>query len=180
MVLEILYRRHYNLLLNYGMKFYPDTELVKDCIQDLFIKLHQSNRLSPTECVRAYLLKSLKNLLKDKLASLKETEDVEAISFSLSIEDATLTALFRKNDEEIRLSKQLLRAFRQLPVNQREIIYLRFIKGLSYKEIANVLGIAPQSGMNLVSRALAKLRTLLQPEAFFLLLLLQHQPFSPA
>lgn len=35
-VLEILYRRHYDLLLNYGLKIYPDKELVKDCIQDLF------------------------------------------------------------------------------------------------------------------------------------------------
>lgn len=174
MVLEVLYRRHYDLLLNYGMKFYPDSDLVKDCIQDLFIKLHQSNRLSPTESVKTYLLKALKNLLKDKLASAKEMEDVETASFNLTVEDSALSALFQKNDEEIRLSKQLLNAFHQLPVNQREAIYLRYIKMMSYKEIADVLGIAPQSSMNLVSRALSKLRTIMQLETLILLFSIAH------
>lgn len=174
MVLEVLYRRHYDLLLNYGMKFYPDQELVKDCIQDLFIKLHQSNRLSPTECVKTYLLKALKNLLKDKLSSAKEMEDVEAASFNLTVEDSALYALFQKNDEEIRLSKLLLNAFHQLPVKQRETIYLHYVKGLSYKEIADVLGIAPQSCMNLVTRALSKLRLLMRPESIILLFSIAH------
>ena len=30
MVLEILYKRHYDLLLNYGMKVYPNKDLVQD------------------------------------------------------------------------------------------------------------------------------------------------------
>ena len=44
MVLEILYKRHYDLLLNYGMKVYPNKDLVQDCIQDFFVKLHQSGK----------------------------------------------------------------------------------------------------------------------------------------
>lgn len=95
-VLEILYRRHYDLLLNYGLKIYPDKELVKDCIQDLFVKLHLSRKLSNTQCVKTYLLKALRNLLVDKLSSIKETEDIEKVSFNLTIDNSALSALFQK------------------------------------------------------------------------------------
>lgn len=40
--LEILYQRYYSLLLNYGLKCSTDRELVKDCIQDLFINLYKT------------------------------------------------------------------------------------------------------------------------------------------
>ncbi len=140
-ILEILYRRYYDLLLNYGLKIYPDKELVKDCIQDLFVKLHLSRKLSNTICVKTYLLKALRNLLTDKLSSIKETEDVEKVCFNLTIDNFALSALFKQNDEELKLSRQLLNAYHQLPANQREAIYLRYVKGLPYKEMAEVLDI---------------------------------------
>jgi len=37
--LDVLVKRHYNLLYIYGSKFTYDTCLVKDCIQDLFLDL---------------------------------------------------------------------------------------------------------------------------------------------
>lgn len=30
--LEVIYRRYYSLLLNYGMKCTPDDDMVRDCI----------------------------------------------------------------------------------------------------------------------------------------------------
>lgn len=171
MTLELLYRRYYDLLLNYGFKFCQDKELVKDCIQDLFVKLHQSRNLSETDHVRTYLLRSIKNILMDKLSSIKQTEDIEEASFDLKINDSALAFLFRKNDDDLRLSRQLLNSYRQLPENQREAIYLRYIKGLSYKEIAEVLVITPQSSMNLVSRGLSKLRMIMQLKKNVLIIL---------
>lgn len=61
--LSFLYKKHYELLLNFGLKYTSDEEFVKDCIQDLFVKLCTSKRLSSTEYVRSYLLTSLKNVI---------------------------------------------------------------------------------------------------------------------
>ena len=158
MSLEVLYRRHYELLLNYGLKYCTDEEMVKDAIQDLFVKLCNSSRLSSTDYVRSYLLKSLRNILFDKLSSLKVVEDLNELSFELTVDDTYLAALFKDNDEELLLSKKIMEAYKSLSDNQREAIYLRYIKGLSYKEVAVILDINPQSSMNLVSRALTKLR----------------------
>lgn len=107
----------------------------------------------------------------DKLSSIKQTEDIEEASFDLKINDSALAFLFRKNDDDLRLSRQLLNSYRQLPENQREAIYLRYIKGLSYKEIAEVLVITPQSSMNLVSRGLSKLRMIMQLKKNVLIIL---------
>ena len=156
--LEVLYKRHYELLLNFGLKYVSDEEFVKDCIQDLFVKLCSSTRLSPTDYVRSYLT-SLKNLIFDKLSSLKSTEDINALPFDLTIEDTSLEVLFKDNDEDIQMIKNLQEAYKQLSENQRMAIYLRYIKGLSYREVAAVLEINPQSAMNLVSRTLTSLRS---------------------
>ena len=156
--LEVLYKRHYELLLNFGLKYVSDEEFVKDCIQDLFVKLCSSS-LSPTDYVRSYLLTSLKNLIFDKLSSLKSTEDINALPFDLTIEDTSLEVLFKDNDEDIQMIKNLQEAYKQLSENQRMAIYLRYIKGLSYREVAAVLEINPQSAMNLVSRTLTSLRS---------------------
>lgn len=175
--LSVLYKRHYELLLNFGLKYTSDENLVKDCIQDIFVKFSTSRRLSPTDYVRSYLLTSLKNAISDKLFSRKVMENLDESSFSLQMEDAAIESLFNKDDEELRLGKKMVIAYNSLPENQRMAIYLRYIRGLSYKEMAVVLNINPQSSMNLVSRALTNLRSKISSEAFLLLLLIFFQEY---
>ena len=49
-----------------------------------------------------------------------------------------------------------------LPTRCREIIVLRCVHDLSYKEIADVMNIAPQTVANQLSSALATLQTSLR------------------
>lgn len=63
-----LYCRFYALLRNYGIKLFPDKNLVEDCVQDIFINLIQNHTsLSPTANVRGYLLKALRHKLYDTI-----------------------------------------------------------------------------------------------------------------
>jgi RNA polymerase sigma-70 factor (ECF subfamily) len=163
--LETLYRRHYSLLLNYGLKLHPDRELIKDCIQDIFVKLHNSKNYAATSSPQAYLMKSLKNILYNKLLTKREYVTLEHITaFHLSENDTLLEKVFSKNDEELHLSQKLLSVFTKLTENQKHAIYLRYARDLSYKEIAEILSINVQSSMNLVSRAIVKLKDLIQKE----------------
>ena len=171
--LEILYKRHYALLLNYGLKFCQDMELTKYCIQDLFVKLHKSKELSQTVSPRAYLLKALRNTLYDNLLLSKETTSLDEFAFHISESHDLFEQLFLKNDEDMQLSKQLLKALSSLPSNQKTILYLRFVKELSHKEIAEIMNINVQSSMNLVSRALIKLRSLMKNDRLLIIFLLK-------
>lgn len=158
-ILEVFYKEYYNLLFNYGLKLYSDEELIKDCIQDLFVKLYKSDLLKSTVSVRSYLLKALKNTIHDKLSGKHNNLiSLNNEHFNLGIDDQELELLFQKNDTDVLLSKQLLESYQKLPKNQKLAIYLRYIKGLSYKEISDILEINTQSSMNLVSRALSNIR----------------------
>lgn len=171
--LETIYKRHYALLLNYGLKVCQDIELTKDCIQDVFVKLHKSKELSQTVSPRAYLLKALRNTLYDNLLLSKETTSLDEFAFHISESHDLFEQLFFKNDEDLQLSKQLLKALSSLPSNQKTILYLRFVKELSHKEIAEIMNINVQSSMNLVSRALMKLRGLMKNDNLLIVLLLR-------
>lgn len=171
--MSLLYKKHYELLLNFGLKYTLDEEFVKDCIQDVFVKLCASKRLSSTKYVRSYLLTSLKHIIFDKLSSLKVTEELDEHFFELEIEEnSVLEPLFKDNDEDLQLSKKLINAYKSLPDNQRMAIYLRYVRGLSYKEMAIVLNVNPQSSMNLVSRALTSLRSKMTLDEYLLIMIL--------
>ncbi|MBQ2149133.1 MAG: sigma-70 family RNA polymerase sigma factor, partial [Bacteroidales bacterium] len=67
--------------------------------------------------------------------------------------------------------RQLLSAIEQLPAKQREL-FLLSVQGKTSAEIAAEMGITPESVKKQRQRGLARLRELLPPEAFLLLLFL--------
>jgi len=166
--LEILYQRYYSLLLNYGLKCNPDRELIKDCIQDLFINIYQNSHINSSNItVRSYLLRALRNNLTNKIISQKEVESLEDLSFRIPVNEDLFDQLFPKNDHDLLLARRLLKAISHLSSNQKTVLYLRYVKELSYKEIADIMSINVQSSMNLVNRTLAKLRVLMGEDEYF-------------
>ena len=92
------------MLLNYGMKCTPDDDMVRDCIQELFVKLAKSSSLSDTEYPRSYLLKSLRNMINDKSTSARS--QIECFSFNDEIfsdimDDDSFEKIFGNSDEDL-------------------------------------------------------------------------------
>ena len=160
--LEILYQKYYSLLLNYGLKCNPNKDLIKDCIQDLFVNLYQNSSVKTDNItVRSYLLKALRNNLLYKLSSQKEENSLDESVFHIPENEDLFEQLFPKNDQDVLLARRLMDAISQLTPNQKSVLYLRYVKELSYKEIADVMDMNVQSSMNLANRALTKLRSLI-------------------
>lgn len=160
---EQLYRRYYSPLLAYALSFRYDEDMAKDCIHDLFIKLFVSDTLAPIEYVRAYMYRSFRNLLLDKLSTADGNVSLEdELIADLLIEDAELKRLFDKEDDYLEKSRLLMKAYNQLSANQRNAVYLYFIKEFSWDEMAVTLDINPHSCMNLVARAVARLRRIVE------------------
>lgn len=156
--LSLLYKQNYNLLFNWGMRFVSDEEFVKDCIQDVFVKICSSRKLSSTPYVRSYLLTSLRNMIFDRVASAHDDVSISGRLFEIDDNDSGIEQLFKDDDDSRMLGRRLVMAYNSLTYNQRVSVYLRYVRGLSYKEIAAVMEMNPQSAMNLVSRALKSLR----------------------
>lgn len=159
--LECLYRMHYTSMLAYGLKFCNQEDIIKDCIHDIFLKIFENKTLKTPPSIRTYLLRSVRNCLYDALKTNYQTENIDELPFSFSIEDSALKRLFANNDEQLKLSRQIKHAYEHLSDNQKQILYLRYIKQLSFKEIATLLDINEQSAMNLSSRTITKLKKLI-------------------
>ncbi|RHJ94035.1 RNA polymerase sigma factor [Parabacteroides bouchesdurhonensis] len=153
-----IYGKQYQPLLAYGMKIMPDYEMVRDCIQDMFVKLYINRKnLSATIHVNTYLIKSLRNRLYDEMSVSMNKLTIDDLSFDFTTDDFFLTH-FLENDDDLIQRKKLQNAIEKLSPRQREIVYLRFIRELDYNEIGEFLGINYQSAKNLVSRTLVKMR----------------------
>ena len=61
-------------------------------------------------------------------------------------------------ETETGVSQKLQNAMKELTDRQREIIFLKYSKNLSYEEIGEILGINYQSIRNLTHRAVSELR----------------------
>lgn len=168
-----IYREYSQALYAYGMHFTSDKGLVEDCIQDVFIKIFQNRRhLQSTDNIKLYLFIALKNKLfnifrKDiKYSQIDSLEPVFAAEYT--IEDEII-----ENEREQFLNEKMIRMLEVLSPRQKEIIYYRFVEGLSYEEICQTMDMNYQSTQNLIQRSLKKLRTTFsQAEMQFVLLLL--------
>jgi RNA polymerase sigma-70 factor, ECF subfamily len=106
---------------------------------------------------RAWLLKIVRNtsyswVRKNRPAQLADEFDETVHSGDKTIEDAEAKLLSGVESERVR------RALETLPSAFREILVLREIEGLSYKEISEVTGVAMGTVMSSLSRARQKLR----------------------
>lgn len=115
--------------------------------------------------VRAYLLKALRNNLFNKLVGLeRERDSLDVSLFEIPTDEDLFEQMFPQTDHDFTLAQHLLKAIAQLPPHQKTVLYLRFVKELSHKEIAAIMDINEQSSMNLTNRALLKLRSLMKKE----------------
>lgn len=161
--IEQLYRRYYSSLLHYALSFRFDEEYAKDCVHDLFIKLFNKELLPEIRQVKPYLYRAYKNLLIDGKRNQSENIPLEDELFAdFLIEDHELQRLFEHSDEDLTRSRRLINAYNKLSANQRNALYLYYIKEFSWDELADTLEITAHSAMNLIGRSVNRIRKLVE------------------
>ena len=72
-----IYQEFIDALFAYGCKMTHDRELVKDCIQDIFIDLQRLNpNLNHPEFIEFYLFKSLRNAIIHRFKETRKTDSL--------------------------------------------------------------------------------------------------------
>jgi RNA polymerase sigma factor (sigma-70 family) len=157
---EILLKKYYPIVLNYGVRFYKDKEFVKDCVQDLFIEIwNRREYLADVVSVKSYLLHSIrKNIIRES-SRLKWFREADKISddHDFNVEFDIETYLISREVENELLQK-LRFELDKLTKRQREAIFLRFNQDLSYEEIAIIMDINYRSVVNLIHEAIKAIR----------------------
>jgi RNA polymerase sigma factor (sigma-70 family) len=152
---SLIYRKYFFVLYNYGKKLSDDHDLIKDCIQDLFIKIWDNREnLKDTTSIKYYLYTSLKRKLLDNLRSphLKYRADEELSDFEMLHEEEP------DNEVSYWQKEKVLKAINTLSTHQQKLLHLKYYRNLSNKEISEELGITVQSVYNAVFKALRSIR----------------------
>ncbi len=157
-----LFRKYYSELYYYGMKIDSNPDLVKDSVQDVFVRIWETREnLSEVKNIKSYLIVSVRRMiLSQKKKSLNfqgyEIDDLEQNAFHFDLNE------FEKHKEipdDVR--SLLLESINALTKKQRELIQLFFYHELTYPEISQILGISIQATRNLMYRTLTHLREIL-------------------
>lgn len=169
--LTVLYRHFYRALVAYSDRMVSDRFVAEEIVQNTFLKMWQKHNVFQSEAaLKAYLYNSVRNgsisHLRHAKVDSRRIKNVTAEFAEIGIERQGDPVLQR---EEV--FRQLLRAIDRLPERQKEI-FLLSVEGKGSAEIAVELGIKPESVKKQRQRGFARLRELLRPEDFLLLVML--------
>ncbi len=156
------------LAYNVAYRVMGDPDAAADATQDAFIKAYKALDSFRGESFRAWLMRIVTNTCYDQLRA-KQRRPASSLDDMLAESDHTwrLAEPGERPDERAEreeLSRLLQWAIRQLPEDQRAVVVLSDIEGLSYDEIAVATGTQLGTVKSRLSRARAKLRDLLQQQ----------------
>jgi RNA polymerase sigma factor (sigma-70 family) len=163
---RLLFDKYANRLFVFGMNFTGDEETVKDCVQDLFVKLYaERGNLPPVSNVKAYLFNSLKHRLLNLQRDKVEFCTVET-ALAEESDDPSPESLLIMEEKALEQKREVERLFAEITPRQREILYYRYVEELPYEDICKLMQMNYQSVRNLLHRTVTKLRTLkkMQPD----------------
>jgi RNA polymerase sigma-70 factor (ECF subfamily) len=154
--LDEAFARYWAPVLSYVARIVRTRDAAEDIAQQAFYRLWERRAtLRSDGSLRGFLYLAARNLalserrsdlVRERTATAHQREQPASVSIEMEYDG---------------LSAALEQALRGLTERRREILLLHSVDDLSYKEIARLLGIAPQTVANQFSSALNDLRRLL-------------------
>ena len=159
-----IYECYFDALYAYGHQFSRDSEMVKDCIQELFEEINGSKeRLSHTNSIRHYLYKALKYKIlralkkQSKVVSAQHYPHGLSFDFEISVEQSIINRQLR--EEKI---QSLNKAIARLTDRQKEVIFYFFYEEFDMEQIQEIMHFkSVKAAQNIVYKAIKQLRGLL-------------------
>ena len=152
-------------MFRYGLQVTKDNELVKDCIQNIFIVLRRKRGSLPkVKSIKGYLFKSLQREIIRKLnlekISSSKSEEIRERFFPISLSHEFMII---QNENEMEKRTKVRNALNKLTSRQRQAVLLLYEEGMSYKEIAETMEFNEvKSARKIIYRALAALKEILK------------------
>ena len=158
--------RYKNLVLNVAYRFLRDRTEAEDVAQDVFLKIYRSARTyEPRAKFSTWVYKITANVCLNRLRNEKNAAKSVSYDGQNSADTGSSPGCFSPSEEHERNERLTVvhDALQCLPANQRLAIVLKRYEGLSYREIAEIIGCSPAAVDSLIQRANGKLRKFLEP-----------------
>jgi RNA polymerase sigma-70 factor (ECF subfamily) len=159
--LAAIYDEHYPLIYRYIYRQVGDVEVTRDLAAEVFHRLLKSVRKQkhPGQYLKAWLYRTAHNIVVDHYRRQQHRQHLPLNEALIDAEDdPAQTAERRESAARVRA------ALHELTPQQRQVIALKFLEGLSNQEVAAVLSKPVGAVKSLQHRALAALQRYLDPE----------------
>ena len=144
------YYRYYKPMIYYGYLHTHSIDLTRDLVQDLFFNIWKNrNRLDPNKSIKAYLYRSLNNLIINQMKhSSSKTYSYESITDEKKI----------SNEKDLSFEIDFKKALNEMPEKIKTVFVLSRMDGYKYQEIAKICSISEKAVEKRMSKALEYFR----------------------
>ena len=151
---DTLFRRYYPMLCAYGHRF-VELEDAEEIVEDslLWIWENRENLFIETS-LSSYLFKMIYRKALNKLAHIDATQRADTRFYEEMQEMLQDTDLYQVEE----LTQRIKDAIATLPESYREAFVMHRFRDMSYKEIAEILGVSPKTVDYRIQQALKQLR----------------------
>lgn len=158
--LDLLIERYWTPLVRYAVRFLDRTDDAEEVVQEAFVRVWRKRRSwRPSGTVSGYVFSIVRNLClneQERRSVRKDWSDRQS-----------RRRRYSPSPDQVFQRREVLSALRDaidaLPERRREVFRLACLEGLSYREVAETMGIAVSTVANQMSSALDELREALRP-----------------
>jgi RNA polymerase sigma-70 factor, ECF subfamily len=160
---ERLVQRYQHAVLNFIISYTGDRHTAEDLAQEVFMRVYRaSSDFEPRGKASSWIFKIAHNLCLNEAKRCRRRERLHHSLYMQEVEadgDASSQSIEYHEHE-----RDLMRALKELPPNQRAALLLRANEGFSYAEISRVLSVSVSSVESLIFRARTRLRQILEKQ----------------
>ena len=150
---EKIYRRHYAQMYRLARVMLYDSQESKDVVSDVLAQLLHRGQMPAEDKVEAYLMTAVRNRCSDVLSHKSVRERVE----KLFLQESVQNSIYCMNDDD-RLERLMQFVEAELPPLSRQIFRLRFLREMSYEEVAQAVGVSKVTVYHHLSQSLQRIR----------------------
>ncbi|MGI6232618.1 MAG: RNA polymerase sigma factor [Prevotella sp.] len=163
---DLLLSRYQEKLFSYIMFFVGDESLADDLFQESFVKIIvrlQHKQYSPTGKFSAWCIRIAHNVVMDwfrlrrsaRIVDQPNDNDLSALDGKAVVDSSIENVLI---DAQVLNDVKKLMSF--LPAAQREVVFMRFYQGMSFKEIAESTRVSINTALGRMRYAIINMRRL--------------------
>ncbi len=170
---DLLLSRTQSKLFTYIMFVVRDHEVANDIFQETFVKVItklQQRKYTNSGKFSAWLIRIAHNVIMDWYREqrseriVEPTEDNDLSNLNSGLLDMNVENQF-VNDQVLRDVRKMMD---MLPPTQREVCFMRFYQGMSFKEIAETTGVSINTSLGRMRYAILNLRRMVREHSVVL------------
>lgn len=158
---ENIYRQHYAKMYRLARTMLYDADESKDVVSDIFARLLREKYHPRQHQLEGYLMTAVRNRCCDVLSHKSMRERVE----KLFLQESQQSNVISTNTDDDRLERLVQFVESELPPLSQQIFQLRFLRELSYEEVAQATGVSKVTVYNHLAQSLQRIRVYFQTNA---------------